>query len=167
MPADESAIVPFYGNAHGSTNTLFMLDDANGDDVVPDEEHIVCFKCHNKETYFYNGSQTDYSRLNHSQGACQDAELNVFGIGCMNCHGGGGWGAIHGVNETVTDDNSPFNYEPYIFLYGASFNRWQYEGQDGFGNDIYSCSTKSTTDTFNFTGCTQHQSGQGYTRQYP
>jgi hypothetical protein len=87
-------------------------------------------------------------------------DLTIFGVACLDCHGGGEWGGIHGVDAQVTDDDGGGSYNPNVFTYGTSLDlisNWT-DWTDGG----VSCSTVSNSTQIN--DCTQH-SGQSYGRE--
>lgn len=165
LPGKTTGSQPYSNNAHGSVNTEWMMDDASGLDAAPVDSvsgttmTVVCVKCHNAETYAYNGSVTGYSRYTqHVKSAHMDGVDNVFGNGCMNCHGGGAWGSIHGQSTVVTDDDGKGSYNAIFFMDGASIDYWSAAGSS------VTCSARGSLSTYNL-GCTQHGS-QSYTRAY-
>jgi hypothetical protein len=86
--------------------------------------------------------------------------LNLFGTACLDCHGGGEWGGIHGVDATVTDDDGGGSYNPNVFTYGSGLDlisNWT-DWTDGG----VSCSTVTNPTQIN--DCTQHGS-QSYGRE--
>jgi hypothetical protein len=86
--------------------------------------------------------------------------LNLFNIACLNCHGGGTWGGIHGVDTPVTDDNGGGSYNPNVFTYGSGLDlisNWTNWADGGV-----SCSAVSSPTQIN--DCTQH-AGQSYGRE--
>ena len=164
-PGNLGAAQPHSNNAHGAANTPYLLDDWVGTDTAFVDAvdqvtmTLVCAKCHNRLTYS-NGADNAYTRWDrHSTNGMLDGADNIFGMGCLNCHGGGGWGSIHGESDIITDDDGGGTYSAIVFFNGASIDLWV---DDGLGN--ITCSTPGTASGFNV-GCTQHGS-QSYTRQY-
>jgi hypothetical protein len=155
-------------NAHGSANTPYLLDDRDGSGTSMNGaasgsiSNIVCMKCHNRHTYGYDGSETAYSRFTeHIRATHMDDTQNVFDIGCLNCHGGGNYGSIHGLeSDIVFDDFSGSPYTPYRFTNGAGLDLI-----DNWTEGTVTVSCSSTTTANFFSSCNQHTT-QGYTRGY-
>jgi hypothetical protein len=163
---------------HGTSTARYMLRDLNGNEaptVVTDTTH-VCYGCHDPlaqpTVYAPHGRTGD-----HQQGS-----RNLYGIGCLNCHGGGVWGGIHGVDEPVTDDDGGSNsisvclgagnpyacctgpgtgtcYTPNVFTYGAALDRIA----DWTPGVAITCSTVGAPNRL--TSCKQHGS-RNEPRQY-
>lgn len=167
MPGDTSvtAAVPYSNNAHGSLNNNYLMDDYLGEETPElgasngTGMTVVCVKCHNVETYAYNGANLAYGRFAlHNKSAHMDDTDNIFGNACLNCHGGGTYGTIHGRSTMQTDDGTLGSYAPYFFLDGAGIDYWSNSGGS------VTCSSRKSVTTTNL-GCTQHTS-QSYTRGY-
>jgi hypothetical protein len=87
--------------------------------AAPDEVYLngnYCVNCHRADVYGWGAksdepdtTNEDFSRAGHLGGtmntSCQGTDLDAKGgyrnIGCMNCHGGGEVGGIHGSNLGV------------------------------------------------------------------
>jgi hypothetical protein len=128
--------VPLAG--HGTANARYMLRDKNGQDVAAADPDHICYRCHNP-------SDTVSVYPEHDKSAHMDDTQNLFDISCLNCHGGGTWGGIHGVNDPVTDDDanpgSPYN--PNVFTYGSALDlisNWT-----SWANRGVSCSSQNST----------------------
>jgi hypothetical protein len=154
-------------NAHGAVNSRYFLKDKDGNDALGAGNTVICFRCHSESVY-YDGDDAGFSIFPVHQGQLgnhdQDND-NIFGIGCLNCHGGNNFGAIHGAleDEEINNEGSGPYYTPYRFINGASFgyiSNWDQQF------DV-SCGAKETT-TF-FSNCTNHSrdgGGQSYDRNY-
>jgi len=151
-------------NGHGTKNARYMLRDKNGVDTYPTPSGsgnltVVCFRCHipTGDPSSYDTSLSTYEV--HTRGAHIDDTLNLYGISCLNCHGGGAFGAIHGWNAQVGDDQGGGSYNPNVFTIGAALDlvtNWTSWARRGV-----SCSAKASNTLL--TQCTQHSS-QTYTR---
>lgn len=110
-------------NAAGGLGT----DRPNGNVVAGTyEAKTFCYNCHRRDVYgslpaaqggdsLGDGDKEatyyKYSRISHppdGAGNTNDATANTWGIWCMNCHGGGGIGEIHGsfANSTTPTNGS-------------------------------------------------------------
>ncbi len=151
-------------SGHGTAFARYMLRDKDGNDTYPTPESagnlsVICFRCHiptgDPGSYDNTWSTFQY----HDRGAHIDDTINIYGISCLNCHGGGEWGGIHGVDLLVTDDDGGGSYNPNVFTYGSgldlisNWTSWENRG--------VSCSTLNNSALLN--DCTQHSS-QNYTR---
>jgi hypothetical protein len=143
---------------HGSLNARYMLVDKDGNDTAATGANGVCYRCHNP-------SDTNSVFPDHDQGQHLLDSSNLFGIGCLNCHGGGivggtQWGAVHGVSalDIVTDDSSLATYIPYVFTYGSGIDLMSnWVGTQG---QTVTCSTseKRYDDVDLLNNCTNHSS---------
>jgi hypothetical protein len=121
-------------NGHGTPLGRYMLRDKDGNDVarpVPmdntDLLNTICFRCHIDDAAPISGDPNNYSLTysafdQHTQGSHIDNTRNLFGISCLNCHGGGEFGGIHGVSGPVTDDDSATSYNPNVFTWGSGLD---------------------------------------------
>ena len=132
-------------NAHGSSNTPWMLQTRDGADAnwVGDPDNtgtFICFKCHAQNVYSKDATAPENSRMMHSGGDANNfSRLGSAGknslMSCNICHGGysqvsGGLGASHGNNETWTLLSPPGGTSKrYRFLNGASARHF-YPTQD-------------------------------------
>jgi hypothetical protein len=163
-----------YGSAtnrlrgHGTANARYMLRDKAGNDTLPTPSssgnlNVNCFRCHipTGDPDSYDDTLSAYS--DHNQGAHINDTLNLFGISCLSCHGGAEFGAIHGVDGPVTDDDGGGSYNPNVFTWGSSLDlmsNWTPGGS-------LSCSTRANPTLLS--GCDQHGSrswSRGETRTY-
>ncbi|MDH3519669.1 MAG: hypothetical protein OEM49_04360, partial [Myxococcales bacterium] len=139
-------------SAHGTLNARYLLRDIDGNDTLPaDDSTLNCRRCHDPEG---TGLYPDHTRGAHMANA-----LNLFGIACLSCHGGGEYGGIHGVDAPVTDDDGGGSYNPNVFTYGSGLDlisNWT-----DFTDGGVSCSAMGNPTLIN--DCTQH-SGQSYGR---
>jgi len=137
---------------HGTRNARYFLRDNAGNDSLGAGSTIVCYRCHNPSDSV--SVYPEHDRTNHI-----DDSLNLFGISCLNCHGGGEFGGIHGQDTPVADDDSTTTYNPNVFTMGASLDKitnWTDWSRNGV-----SCSSKNSFTKF--TDCDQHSS-QSYDR---
>lgn len=139
-------------NGHGTANARYMLRDLNGNDTLAADAAINCYRCHNP-------SDTVSIFPEHDKDVHIDDALNLFGISCLNCHGGGTWGGIHGHDAPVTDDDGGGSYNPNVFTYGSGLDlisNWTSWAKNGV-----TCSAMNSPTLLS--DCTQH-SGQRYER---
>src|SRR3989338_10430133 len=93
------------------------------------EEHVLCFKCHRYDVYHASGANRTRSRVTHPINTNHDVNTdNAFTIWCLNCHGGGANGGIHGSNAGV---GSGQDYLGLHFMNGAAMTGFDYD--DGSG----------------------------------
>jgi hypothetical protein len=140
-----------------------MLRDKAGEDTLPapsgtGNQNVNCFRCHisTGDPASYDDTLSAYS--DHNTGQHIDDTRNLFGISCLNCHGGGEFGAIHGVSGLVTDDDGGGSYNPNVFTWGSALDlmsNWTSPGS-------LSCSTRS--DFTLLSNCTQHSGTKAWTR---
>lgn len=149
------------GNAHGS-NSEYLLKDAAGlaTKGTLTGQSYVCYRCHalskydTGRTHAPNGG--DYQDTTGYTGTARVTSLkggSPFGNACINCHGGSGFGMIHGTSQTfgtgVNGTGTARN--AYRFTNGASLRYYQpATNWEGPG----SCYTLGTADSWG--GCTQH-----------
>jgi len=154
-------------NGHGTTNSRYLLMDANGNDALGSLAggNTICFRCH--DPINLAGTRPPSSNYDpHTQDKNHQVDAhNIYTIGCLNCHGGGypetiasgaiQWGAIHGVPATAP---SP-SVVPNLFVYGAGLGyitNWTPLGSPSCG---------AITSVTVMSDCTQHGGGsQSYTR---
>jgi hypothetical protein len=166
---------------HGSVNARYMLKDAYGADFVgiydPPVRTLNCFACHDPQASGGTGILSNYPKHVGRDGDHMLDGNNLYGIACLNCHGGGypaeyldggiptvyltdgiPFGAIHGVPLGVP---TPDGHKPNIFTYGsalANISNW-------IDLDSPSCGAINPLTVLN--NCTNHSgSSQGYTRSY-
>jgi hypothetical protein len=180
-----------YGSAtaklagHGTANGRYFLRNANGNDAPTSTDYAVkdtiCWRCHDP---FVNATNfTDHLDQDNNHQPNTD---NIYGIGCLNCHGGGiveeyldkgspttyvsgglQWGGAHGVPETAP---TFLGITPNVFVYGSALG--------GIGNwtsaGTASCGAIEIQTIVN--NCTQHSRGgasdqqsytRGHSRTYP
>jgi hypothetical protein len=113
--------------AHGTAKARYMLRDKDGNDTLPTpsstgNRNVICFRCHipTGDPNNYDKSVSAYTQ--HVQGAHIDDTRNLFGISCLNCHGGAEFGAIHGVDGPVSDDDGGGTYNPNVFTWGSALD---------------------------------------------
>jgi hypothetical protein len=146
-------------SAHGTLNARYMLRDKDSNDTLAVDPNTNCYRCH---------SPADAVSVypEHDKSAHIDDSQNLYGIACLNCHGGGEWGGIHGVDAPVTDDGGAGSYNPNAFTYGSGLDyisNWSSWANRGVG-----CSSKSGADRIN--ACDHHggvtEWSRGETRTY-
>jgi len=156
-PPDPKGPVPISG--HGTPNARYMLRDIDGNEQVTtpaDADTLVCRRCHDPDGLL--GVATSLYPP-HTRSAHMANDLNLYGIACLSCHGGGEWGGIHGVDAPVTDDDGGGTYNPNVFTYGSGLDlisNWT-DWTDGG----VSCSANNTPAMLD--NCGQH-AGQSYGR---
>jgi hypothetical protein len=143
--------------AHGTLNARYMLRDKDGNDTLPTPSssgnlNVNCFRCHisTGDPNTYDETLSAYTE--HVQGSHIDDTLTLFGISCLNCHGGAEFGGIHGVDGLVTDDDGGGSYEPNVFTWGSSLDlisSWA-------SGAAVTCSARADSTLLN--DCTQHGS---------
>jgi len=143
--------------AHGTAKARYMLRDKSGNDTLPaplgaGNLNVNCFRCHipSGDPASYSSAQSTYTQ--HTQGAHIDDTRNLFGISCLNCHGGGEFGAIHGIDGLVTDDDGGGSYNPNVFTWGSGLDlisNWTPGGSP-------TCSARANPTLLG--DCTQHAS---------
>jgi hypothetical protein len=150
--------------AHGTANARYMLRDKDGNDTLPTPSsagnlNVNCFRCHiptgDPETY--PGTESVYD--DHVQGSHIDDTLTLFGISCINCHGGAEFGGIHGMDGPVTDDDSGSSFNPNVFTWGSALD--YIDNWTSGPSQAVSCSARQGSTLLN--DCTQHSS-QSYER---
>jgi hypothetical protein len=145
-------------SGHGTANARYMLRDRNGNDTLATGGNINCYRCHNPA----DGVST-YPE--HDKSAHIDDALNLYGISCLNCHGGGEWGGIHGVDAPVVDDDGAGSYTPNVFTYGAGLD--YISNWTSWANRGVSCSSLAGATKLN--SCDHHGStewARGEARTY-
>ncbi|MFC1943496.1 cytochrome c3 family protein, partial [Chloroflexota bacterium] len=132
---------------HGSTNKSLLAGST-------DDATIVCYKCHRSDVYGTSPSSPSLSRASHPINSQHtDGADNVWGIFCLNCHGGATAGGIHGTHAGVgSGGTAPLGEH---FMNGAAMTGFT-AGTGGSGNSGR-CWTKSGTDSVN--SCTKGHNG--------
>ncbi|MFC2072908.1 cytochrome c3 family protein, partial [Chloroflexota bacterium] len=145
--------------AHGSTNESLLAGSTS-------DSAIVCYKCHRYDVYGGTSpANASLSRASHPINSSHvDNADNVWGIYCLNCHGGATAGGMHGTNAGVgSGGTAPLGDH---FMNGASMTGFT-TGVGGSGNSGR-CWSKSTTDSVN--SCIKGHSGApgsaGFTPNY-
>jgi predicted CXXCH cytochrome family protein len=161
---------------HGSANK--SLKAGSTYDAATDTG-IVCYKCHRYDVYGLPGEDlapnSSLSRFPHPlKSRHSDNSLNIWGIFCLNCHGGRNPGpdgilgnaddvpgGIHGTNA---GPGAEAGTEPLgdHFMNGAAMLSFE-EGQGGVSNSA-KCWTQDTEDAINL--CDQGHSGTAFTPAY-
>lgn len=182
---EDAGTPTYYHNAHGGKGLQWLLLDKNGLDKAlthgssGDEDlvsTVLCYKCHDPVDYASDGSGLESRYEKHDQNGHSSWTSNVFGIGCLNCHGGDTRqpvdgtdadlvkGGIHGTNRSDNGglDRKGVAIEPYDrvrFTNGAALDYWM----DSSGS--VTCSAQGRPAFGHNIDCTQHGS-QSYTRRY-
>jgi hypothetical protein len=167
-------------NAHGAQNAWHMLQSGTPDDNTTDyamtnasfgtTAATVCWKCHSSSVYTPN-SPSSGSRFTHSGDTSWDvayaASSNGANLGptCLTCHGGDGFGHIHGRGSATDGDNGTYTagsgtYGKYRFMPGA----WMQWKPGSSNNDNAWTETSGSTCYFPssasaWSNCTNHQGG--------
>jgi hypothetical protein len=165
-------------NGHGTTNSRYMLRDASGNDAVGDfsSKTLNCHACHD-----VHANPTNFPAHTGQDGNHQTDNDNIFGIACLNCHGGGlvesyfdkgnpasyvsgafSWGMVHGVPAaapTIT------GVTPNVFAYGNAI------GNVTNWTDLGSPSCGAIEPVTAINNCNNHNGrgtsdGKTYTRPY-
>ncbi len=158
------------GNAHGSNSEYLLKDDSGGaTEGTLAGLSYGCYRCHKSGRYqpptgslgkhTENGadwqdrtSLTGLNRRDSGKGS------NIFAMACTNCHGGVGFGSIHGTSDTfgMGQNGGSGSRNAYRFMNGASL---RYYDPEGWSSGIMTCYTLSSADSWG--GCTQHDKSSG------
>jgi len=159
------------GNAHGADSEYLLKDAAGGaTEGTYAGTSYVCWRCHASAMYFggtgHTGNAGDYQDKTALLGTARVSDgkgSNRFGIACINCHGGGEFGGIHGTSTTFAtgEDGGAGTRQAYRFTNGASLRFYDPLGWTGTGA---TCFTLSTADAWG--GCTQHNRGTSRTKLF-
>jgi nitrate reductase cytochrome c-type subunit len=165
------------GNAHGS-DSEYLLKNASG---TATEGTLAggsynCFRCHVAGTYDKDhtaGSDSDFIDTVGSTGNARITAGNkgygtIFGMACLNCHGGArgngsgtgdtsGFGWIHGTSQVFATGASggTGTRNAYRFTNGGGL-RYYVPGNASWDSGTGTCYTLSSADTWS--GCLQHAS---------
>ncbi len=167
------------GNAHGA-GTEYLLKNKDGSSATEptfdirsaDVSQINCYKCHSW-TWYSRERNSEHTDSNSDWVFLADQDFpqrvasngNVYGLPCTNCHGGFGWGAIHGTSDmfNINDGTgTPSQRQAYRFTNGASL---RFYDPNGWNTTSFTCYTLSAPDSFG--ACTQHGPGNGKTFNRP
>lgn len=162
----------YCSDCHGSDNAGYNAAGPHGsyskwilgkfdDNGTP---RIICYKCHRRDVYgdsdLPSPPSASLSRFSHPGDAEHtNAADNVWGIWCMNCHGGDTAGGIHGTSAGRGIFGTSNLGEH--FMNGAGIAGFT----AGAVGQPASCYTKSGPDGVN-TGCHGHPSGQSFSPNY-
>ena len=183
------------GNAHGS-DSEYLLKDMDGGasegTYSGGSGNYVCWACHAQSFYQggtgHTGNGGDFQDYTGSTGSARipagNTGGNVFGIACMNCHGGyggadfnsniAGMGTIHGTSQILgtgsdgtgdcgKDPCDPHPREAYRFTNGASMRYYNPMGWTGSSSQCFTISGQDAP----WGGCTKHGGGQSRTKGAP
>jgi hypothetical protein len=162
------------GNAHGSPSE-YLLKDAAGGAAEGTYAGLSygCYRCHVPGRYQFGGALGDHTGNSSdwvdttalAGAANRNANNgNIFGMACANCHGGTGFGTIHGTSEVlgIGEDGGAGTRNAYRFMNGASLRFYDPQGWTGTAVTCYTLSRNTTPDSFG--SCTKHNRGQGFTK---
>ncbi|MHB0972197.1 MAG: fibronectin type III domain-containing protein [Thermoanaerobaculia bacterium] len=167
------------GNAHGS-NSEYLLKDASGTATEGSlsGSSYICYRCHVSTSYVgssdHTGNSSDFNDSVTQVGtarmtaATPKAKGTMFGIACMNCHGGApgnndgtnGYGWIHGTNQ-VFNNGAGGTRNAYRFTNGGAL---RYYDPGTWATASATCYTLANADSWS--ACTQHSGGTGHTRAF-
>ncbi len=165
------------GNAHGSGSDYLLKDGSGGATRGTTGTTYVCARCHAGTIYSADRNH-DGSGSNFADGRTGNG--SVFGIACLNCHGGApgdygtsqtgpggaaestnaGFGRIHGTSSIFRTQNataSTYRYA-YRFMNGGAL---RYFDPGTWNTASTNCYTIGTADSWS--GCTQHTGAAGLT----
>ncbi len=85
---------------------------------------------------------------------------NIMGLPCTSCHGGVGWGSIHGTSDKFDIDTGPAQREAYRFMNGANL---RYYDPNGWSTASVTCYTLTDSEAAadSWGACAQHDKGGG------
>ena len=136
---------------HGSNNKWML----RGNETGLGDAAVFCFNCHKYDVYDPGGSAPELARVEHPISG-QHTTPPVNGIWCMNCHGGGVLGGMHGSNQGVGPAGGDSPLGERFFMGAAITGYTQPTTQKGIGE----CFTKSSTDSVNT--CTRGHNPMGF-----
>lgn len=151
-----------------NNNTRFNYTSLSGTNLVPDRN--ICFNCHRADVYYANSAgayaadavASNLSRVDHNPARdtgdtqeFQDAR-NIWGIACMNCHGGGNLGTIHGTGGAPADTTNVATSPRLGFrlIYGAAWDAYTASVATGVVCSIQNAASQVSA-------CTTHGNGSG------
>lgn len=147
---------PTGGNFYAMKYLLRTFDPAGAG--ATNEEHVICYKCHDYQVYDNSGANQTRSRVSHPLNAANHYSSsnvkNFVGIWCMNCHGGGINGGIHGTDTGVGGAGGATRMGEH-FMTGSSIIGFTYDN----GAGKVACWTKGTADVFDVS-CAQGHSNK-------
>jgi len=162
------------GNAHGSPSE-YLLKDASGGSTEGTYAAFsyVCYRCHVVGRYQYGGplgthtgNSSEWVDTTSGVGAANrnTGDGNFFGMACMACHGGTGFGNIHGTSEVlgVGEDGGAGTRNAYRFMNGANLRFYDPQGWTGTAITCYTLSRNTTPDAFG--NCTAHNRGRAWSK---
>jgi predicted CxxxxCH...CXXCH cytochrome family protein len=164
------------GNAHGSGQEYLLKNNAGlapAEATSANTTDYICYRCHagagltgdytTGAAHLSGMNNSDYvdSRLNTGAGTANGQRMagsgNIFGMACMNCHGGFGWGSIHGTSDQIRINAGPSLRNAYRFMNGGSLRYYDPSGWTGTTAQCYTLDTK--VDTLSWGACGQHSAG--------
>jgi len=162
------------GNAHGSPSE-YLLKDASGGSTEGTYGSLSygCYRCHVVGRYQYGGplgthtgNASDWVDTTAGVGSANrvTGDGNFFGMACTSCHGGTGFGHIHGTSEVlgVGEDGGAGTRNAYRFMNGANLRFYDPQGWTGTAITCYTLSRNTTPDAFG--SCTAHNRGRSWVK---
>jgi hypothetical protein len=168
------------GNAHGS-GSEYLLKDATGGATEGTLAALSygCYRCHKAGRYQppnaplgdHTGNAQDWQDKTSLTGANRKDDgkgSSIFAMACMNCHGGFGFGGIHGTSDVIAigEDGggvgATLTRNAYRFMNGAGLRFYDPNGWTGTSVTCYTLSNNTTPDSWG--ACTQHNKGQGLSK---
>jgi hypothetical protein len=164
------------GNAHGSGSEYLLKDDTGGaTEGTLAGLSYGCYQCHDSGRYQDGGGHTgsdqdwqDKTGLTGSSRRDDGKGSSFFAMACMNCHGGLGFGNIHGTSQVIPigEDGAgvgaTLTRDAYRFMNGAGLRFYDPNGWTGTSITCYTLSNNTTPDAWG--ACTQHNKGQGWNK---
>jgi len=153
------------GNAHGS-DSEYLLKDASGGatEGTYSGQSYICYRCHGYSSYSdtnHTGNGSDWVDTTDQVGSNRASnEGNALGMACGNCHGGYGFGTIHGTSQTFSQGGGGTR-EAYRFTNGASLRF--YDTGNSWTDSSSTCYTLGKGQNDQFGSCLKHNRGTGHT----
>lgn len=168
------------GNAHGSDSEYLLKDASGGAAEGNSVGTYICIRCHDATEYAAvahteNGNNYQDTTGNTGSGRVTGVDGGIYGIACLNCHGGivstsgtSEYGTIHGTSQLMptgpldmSGNPTGTPHEAYRFMNGHSLRFWS-PSPDGWSGANVTCYTLGTGDAFG--DCTQHSKGTTLTK---
>lgn len=163
------------GNAHGS-DSEYLLKDASGNATEgkwqknPAVATYNCFRCHNSTRYAdgsaHTGSDSNFIDTTGATGSTRaQGDGSLYGMTCTVCHGGFGWGTIHGTSQVIPIGENgggvggDSDRNAYRFMNGAGL-RFFDPVSANWNDTSINCFTLSNSTTDSWGDCTQHNKGK-------
>jgi len=176
------------GSAHGA-NSEYLLKDASGTaaEGTAGATNYVCFACHRSVVYsnysFHTGSGSNDIDTTGATGPTSRTagDGGVFGIACINCHGGApgnigthqapttpesstkGFGRVHGTSAILSVGTGTGTRRAYRFMNGGGLRFFDPSSWTGTGVTCYTLGgANGIADTWS--SCSHHSSGTNFTK---